>query len=61
MERTRPHGAGRMPTGSRHPTYGYDYDPVSKRRVVNEQEAEVVRWASGDVRVGGARVASLRS
>lgn len=37
--------AGRMPTGSRHPTYGYDYDPVSKKRVVNEQEAEVVRWA----------------
>ena len=34
---------GRIPVGSPHGIYGYDYDLVTKMRVVNESEAAVVR------------------
>ena len=34
---------GRMLTGALSQPFGYDYDPVSKKRVVNEQEAVVVQ------------------
>ena len=34
---------GRMPVGASNQPFGYDYDPVSKKRVVNEQEAVVVQ------------------
>ena len=34
--------SGRMPTGIRVQPYGYDLDPETKKRVVNEVEAEVV-------------------
>ena len=34
---------GRMPVGSPHGTYGYDYDLTSKKLSVNEEEAEVVK------------------
>lgn len=36
-------GDGRMLTGALSQPVGYDYDPVSKKRVVNEGEAVVVR------------------
>ncbi len=35
--------AGRVPIGSPYGTLGYDYDKATKARVVNEQEAEVVK------------------
>ena len=35
--------AGRVPTGSPHGVFAYDYDKATKARVVNEQEAEVVK------------------
>ena len=34
---------GRMPVGASNQPFGYDYDPVSKKRVVNEGEAVVVQ------------------
>ena len=36
--------AGRMPVGGRYSTYGYNQDPVTKMRLVNEEEAKVVTW-----------------
>ena len=36
--------AGRMPVGGGSGTYGYDRDPVTKMRSVNEEEAKVVQW-----------------
>ena len=35
--------AGRMPVGASSQPYGYDYDLQPKKRVVNEEEAKVVR------------------
>ena len=35
--------AGRMPVGASSQPYGYDYDLQSKKRVVSEEEAKVVR------------------
>ena len=36
--------AGRMPVGGRYSTYGYNQDPVTKMRLVNEEEAKVLTW-----------------
>ena len=35
--------AGRVPTGSPYGIFGYDYDKATKSRVVNEEEAKVVK------------------
>ena len=35
--------AGRMPVGASSQPYGYDYDLLAKKRVVNEEEAKVVK------------------
>ena len=39
--------SGRMPTGIRSQPYGYDWDPATKKRVVNEVEARVVQRVFG--------------
>ena len=39
--------AGRVPTGSPHGIFGYDYDKATKARLVNEEESEVVRRIFG--------------
>ena len=35
--------AGRMPCGSPHGTYGYDYDKTNQKQTINEGEANVIR------------------
>ena len=35
---------GRWPSGWRNQRFGYDGDAVTRKRVVNEEEAKVVRW-----------------
>ena len=45
--------AGRMPNGTGRGIIGYDYDPVTKTRVINEAEAAIVRLMF-DMVLGGA-------
>ena len=46
---------GRYPIGIGRGTYGYDYDPVTKKRMINEEEAAVVRLIYS-LRVSGMAV-----
>ena len=45
--------AGRMPNGTGRGLFGYDYDPVTKTRVINEAEAVIVKLMF-DLALGGA-------
>ena len=50
--------AGRMPNGTGRGLFGYDYDPVTKTRVINEAEAAIVRLMF-DLALGGSSCNSI--